>query len=56
MRLGHLKVEEMGFPWVVPLGMSCPKFLQPIQFQDNIGLTLKNKSFEIIYQRATQVM
>ncbi len=27
------------YPWVVPQGMSHPKFLWPIQLQENIGLT-----------------
>jgi hypothetical protein len=28
-----------NYSWVAPLGTSKPKFLKPIQLQDNIGFT-----------------
>jgi hypothetical protein len=36
----NLKID-LGeiYLWVLPLGMSHPKFLKPIQFHDSIGFT-----------------
>jgi len=44
------------YPWVDPLRTSHPKFLKPIQLQNNIGITLKKRfSFKIIYQKVTKL-
>ncbi len=37
------RLSQQTYTWVVPLGTSHPKFLRPIQLQDNTRLTLKNK-------------
>jgi hypothetical protein len=33
------KYYNQTYPWVLPLEMLDPKFLKPIQVQNNIGLT-----------------
>jgi hypothetical protein len=38
----HLIIWKI-YPWVVPLGMSHPKLLKPIQLQNNMELALKKK-------------